>query len=196
MNKLAIYILPAVALLASCGGAPTVDQAALDAKVNAKIKMSQEQQKTSCDAMVIQTAQMRADSIKTARTAVIAPIAKPTETVVAAVPIAIKSKNPVPATTNTVVANKKPIVKKEIIAKPKTETEKAKGLFDKTKKNTEKVVKTETDKAKGLFDKTKKNVDKTVKQEGDKVKKQFDKSDKATEKVIKEEEKKVKSMFK
>jgi hypothetical protein len=96
MKKIIFAILPAVALFASCandGGAPS--QAELDAKVKARVDAAIDQAKTDCDARIIQSSQLRADSIIGARNApkpqpAVVPVEKPAAPAKAAAPAPAK----------------------------------------------------------------------------------------------------------
>jgi hypothetical protein len=180
MKKNLLYILPAVALFASCGGGATVDNAALDAKVNALVKNSTEQLKTNCDALVSTTSQMRADSIlavKNAKANMPVAVAKP------ASPVTPAAKAPA-AVTKTPV---KTVVKAPVKV---TEETKVKDRFSKDPKK----AKTEEAKVKNRFGNNTdpKAAKKQVAEEAKKVEKRFVEP---TEKEIKAEEKKVLNRF-
>ncbi len=171
MKKKLILMIPAMALLASCGGDATVDNTALDAKVNALLDKTKSDLKTNCDAMVIQTAQMRADSLSAVKNA--------------------KANTEIPETDETTAAiptekSTNPIVTRD------AESEKAKDLIDLEK--SKEVIKTKVKKAKDLFEKN--NSAKVVTEKIKKSKEEFNKNIKATKKQLKEKEEKVKSLFK
>ena len=168
MKKKLILMIPAMALLASCGGDATVDNTALDAKVNALLDKTKSDLKTNCDAMVIQTAQMRADSLSAVKNA--------------------KANTEIPETTAAIPTEKStnPIVTRD------AESEKAKDLIDLEK--SKEVIKTKVKKAKDLFEKN--NSAKVVTEKIKKSKEEFNKNIKATKKQLKEKEEKVKSLFK
>jgi hypothetical protein len=114
MKKNILYILPAIALFASCGGGATIDNAALDAKVAAQVKSTTDQLKTNCDALVATTSQMRADSIMAVKNAKAnMPVAVPApKTSPAAAPAKPTAKVPVKAPVK--------VVKKVEVKKPET----------------------------------------------------------------------------
>jgi hypothetical protein len=171
MKKKLILMIPAMALLASCGGDATVDNTALDAKVNALLDKTKSDLKTNCDAMVIQTAQMRADSLSAVKNA--------------------KANAEVPVTDETTEASnvEKPI---DPVVTTDGASEKAKSLINIEK--SKEVIKTEVNKAKDLIEKNKSAKDVTEKIK--KSKEEFNKNIKATKKQLKEKEEKVKSLFK
>jgi hypothetical protein len=135
-----IILFSGLALLASCGGgAPTAPAAdVLEAKVNAKVQQTVDQLKTDCDARVIQTAQMRADSLIAVRGAAAA--AKAAVKPVEAKSTTVIVKDPKATVKAPVKAPVKPTVKAP--AKPLTPAEMKKNkmegkVVDKVKAATE-----------------------------------------------------------
>jgi hypothetical protein len=145
MKKNLLYILPAIALFASCGGGATIDNAALDAKVAAQVKSTTDQLKTNCDALVATTSQMRADSIMAVKNAKAnMPVAVPApKTSPAAAPAKPTAKVPVKAPVKTTVK----VVKKVEVVKTAKDIQREKFANENGKaKATKEQIKTQKDK--------------------------------------------------
>jgi hypothetical protein len=177
-----IFLIPALAVLASCGGASGPSASEIDAKVNAKVQANSEQAKAQCDEMIKTAAAMRADST----------LSKIKGKIPAATVIAVPAKVDPKAVT-------KPASTSTKVAPVKTEKDKVLDRFghNNTKAGAAAQIKAEKTKVENRFaPKDSKKEAVKIKEEAKKVESRFTPADKKeAAKEVKEEAKKVMNRF-